>query len=825
MSIDTSKLRSPSAMQGEKFIFLAGLLGLLLIMFGKLFTGDAVLFTTDGNVGQIQLAKTCLPRSLLGNWNDTVLAGVPQNAMSSAFMPLLMLMPVQLFANLLYPLYLFSASMFLALFLRERGCRWPSVGVGVLTALFLGSNFTLLYAGHQGKFTVLMYAALSLWLLELGTKRKSQLLLVSAGAALGFMFTEQPDVALLFAAAIGLYGLHALWREGVRGSRAWMRLLTPLIIAGAIPFGLTAYESYHDNIKGTAIEQQDALKKWAFATQWSWPPEETIDFVAPGYMGWRSGEQEGPYWGRMGGAEEQGMRNFKLENQYLGLIPLALAVMGAMAAWRRRELALETRSALRFWAILVTISFLLALGKYFPLYWLFFKLPFVSSIRNPNKFLQVFQFGLGILAAHGMDVLLTAGITGKKETNDPSAWLRKFTWVLIALGGVFALWMLGSLAAWNGSVRQFLDNGWGAFAEIIVRNRFLALAHAAGFAFIAAGFIHGIRGALRCPGSRLAPALAWALVLIVAADAAWLSRNYVKPFPMSFFELNEPLKILQTVNSENRTALVTKDSFYNTWLTYQFPFHNIRCTEIPQMPRMPEDYQRFLTTLNPNLIRKWQLCAVSTVLAPIEMWQSIQKDANLRSAFELLYSFNVAQGTNMTIQTIPGTAERTGAHCVLRFTAAAPRFILTRNWRVMPDDEALKTLANTGINPFDTTLISPDTAEGLLPCAETKGATAEVTAREIESGHAVVSASCEQACMLRFAERFNPNWIVRVDGRRQPLRRVDFLFQGVLLEPGLHEIRFDYRPANLTQYVQLASLLALAAALAIGMRTLLRKRI
>ena len=57
-----------------------------------------------------------------------------------------------------------------------------------------------------------------------------------------------------------------------------------------------------------------------------------------------------------------------------------------------------------FWASFVAL--LLSFGKYFPLYRLFYMLPMVSSIRNPNKFLQVFQIAAGILAAGGLDVIL-----------------------------------------------------------------------------------------------------------------------------------------------------------------------------------------------------------------------------------------------------------------------------------------------------------------------------------------------------------------------------------------------------------------------------------
>ena len=819
--MESAKQNSSKPLPGEKFLFLAGLAGLILVLFGKLFAGDSVLFNTDANLGQIQLAKSFLPRS---RWaaGTTLSAGVPQHTMSSMFIPLLMIMSAQLWANLLYPAYLFSAALFFALFLRERGCSWPSAAMGVMTALFLGSNFTLLYAGHQGKFTVLMFASLSLWLIERGARRRSSLLLAAAGAALGFMFPEQPDVALLFAGAIGLYALHAMRREGVRRAREWLRLLAPLIASAAIPFGISAHGAYLDYIRGASNEEQDPSQKWAFATQWSWPPEETIDFIAPGYMGWRSGEPDGPYWGRMGGAKEQGMRNFKLENQYLGLVPLALALICATAAWRRREFMPGEKADLRFWSILAGACFLLALGKYFPLYWLLFKLPLFSSIRNPNKFLQVFQLALGILAAHGMNTLLTFGVAEKKETSAPFAWIGKFKWGLLGFGGFLALWMLGALAVWDGSVQQFRAEGWGAFAEIIVRNRFLALAHAAGLAFVATGIIHAMRAPPRNSGSRMAPALAWALVLVVAADAAWLSRHYVKPSPMSFFALNEPLATVLKANREGRTAMATREGFYNTWLTFHFPYHGIRCTEIPQMPRMPEDYRRFLTALNDQPMRKWQLCAVSTVMAPVGIWNNIQKEPALRAAFKLLYSYNIAKQHDMTIQTVPASQEQPGAHCVLEFLPAAPRFMLVKDWRVMPDDDAVRTLADPAVNPFNTILVSPDTADGLPPGGGEKGADTKVVPKELASGHAVVSASCETPCILRFSERFTRHWTVRVDGRRQKLRRVDFLFQGVFLEPGLHEVSFDYRPPNLTQYVQLAALAAWATALALGFFALLR---
>ena len=50
------------------------------------------------------------------------------------------------------------------------------------------------------------------------------------------------------------------------------------------------------------------------------------------------------------------------------------------------------------------VTLLLSFGKFFPLYGLFYQLPVVSSIRNPNKFLQIFQLALAVLTAFGVSL-------------------------------------------------------------------------------------------------------------------------------------------------------------------------------------------------------------------------------------------------------------------------------------------------------------------------------------------------------------------------------------------------------------------------------------
>ena len=75
-----------------------------------------------------------------------------------------------------------------------------------------------------------------------------------------------------------------------------------------------------------------------------------------------------------------------------------------------------------------------------------------------------------------------------------------------------------------------------------------------------------------------------------------------------------------------------------------------------------------------------------------------------------------------------------------------------------------------------------------------------------------LKVSTTRPAFLRLAERRDADWKAVVDGRgRKPLG-CDYLFQGVYVKPGVHEVRFAYRPPVTLLLLELAGLLAMAAA-------------
>jgi hypothetical protein len=396
-----------------------------LLIFNAMLNPGNILFSTDDPLGNIVQGKAQMPYCFIGSWSDSPFFGTGFRQLPLSWNSFwLLLLPPTMFKNWFHALNLAGGSIFLALFLRERGLGLSAQMMGALTAFWLGSNLTLVFASHYLKYSTMFLAMLVLWTVPRAVRQRSLAWSVIAGAGIGFMMLEQQDVAIFIGIFLAAFALYEFVRFEGLNFKASAVCFAPMLVSALLISGPAMIASYVTIIGASKDKStvdvtggaESPREKWEFTTQWSWPPEESIDFIAPGYMGWRSNEPAGPYWGRMGrsaGWEKtgQGFMNFKLENHYLGAIPVFLALFATCAAMIRKranDQSIESgvRSEIIFWTCAAVISLLLAFGKFFPLYVLFYQLPLVSSIRNPNKFFHVFQISMGILAAYGLDIII-----------------------------------------------------------------------------------------------------------------------------------------------------------------------------------------------------------------------------------------------------------------------------------------------------------------------------------------------------------------------------------------------------------------------------------
>ena len=671
-----------------------------------------------------------------------------------------------------------------------------------MAAVWLGSNFTLLYPGHAHKPVVVLFFICSL-LPVVRAAAGSIPHAVIWGGCIGLMFVQQPDVALFFALFAGAYFVFLLWnKQGFKPLR-WFKVLVPAgVVAFIFAVGplLGGYEQY---VKGAAqMQEGDPKAKWNYVTQWSVPPDEVIDFIAPGYFGLRSNEPAGPYWGRTGQSADwektkQGFRNFKLESTYIGFIPVAFALFALFACRRSKH-----RAEILFWAGAALVALLLSFGRYFPLYALFFKLPAVNNIRNPNKFIQVFQVCLAILSAYGFDALWHSrgkGGTGA-EKGSP---VRAFFWTLLGIVFVLGLGALVLALGQQSGISGFVADGWPRdAAEIMVKNRAVALGYATGMAFIVLVVFALFTFRKFVAFFRYRNIIGALLVLVVAADVVKLSKHYVKEMPRSYIEANVLTGFLKANLGEQRVALLSQDGVNNIWITYLFPYNRIPTFNFTDMPRMANDYTEFLSAGQRNPLNMWRFSSVKYLLAPAGMEPQLAP-AGCRKV--LNYALQGAGNGEFKVVAYPN-----GPFAVYELQGSLPRFALFAGSEKVADEQVLPS-ALTDLSkvylPSDST----------LPELTGKGLGGQVEMISSRPGRVKLKVMASAPSILRVAEKYNPDWKAKVDGKAVIVERVDYLCQGVFIPAGEHEVALRYAPGRLYFYLQCSGMVLLLGALVMGL--------
>lgn len=394
-------------------------------------------------------------------------------------------------------------------------------------------------------------------------------------------------------------------------------------------------------------------------------------------------------------------------------------------------------------------------------------------------------------------------------TKSASRWPMWFFYAVLVLVLIMALRALAIMSDFNAFSYRLSSMGWGKFAEVIIGNKIQALWHAA-FMTVCAGVFIWLFSGNRLRNQYVRQTAQWLLVVLIAADAFLLSRHYIKTMPMKALEENDVIRILKSDPTARRVALMTQDGFYNLWLTYLFPYHGIKTVNVTQMPRMPADYKKFFEAVGQNPLRFWQLSAVGFVLAPAQAWGQFQNDPAMKDAFELVFAYNV-KPTDLFVEVIPATAEQPGQHVIMRLLKPAPRFALIGRWEIADDAEALRRLGAADYRLFEKVMIAPENAAN-LPKSTGSDECGQVQVLEYKPGQIRMRVSTSCPAILRVADKYDPDWRACIDGKPANIFRADFLFQGVYLDAGMHEVFLEYAPAKWPLFIQGLGFFVFAAA-------------
>lgn len=316
-----------------------------------------------------------------------------------------------LFAHeLKYALSAYLSALALAWFLRGRGLS-PLAAYGA--ALFLGFSgywLTLFSAGHAGWFVWMSYGVFAFGLIDRAVSTAQWRYWLLLGVVVAWAGFEQPDLWYLFSLLTAAYLVFRL----VEARRfPWTRILAS---AGVfVVVSLPNFLSFSDVLAGreaqisgnseAAASQED---RWTFVTNWSLPPSEAAEFVVPRLNGDTScpvalsvNSKDGLrlYRGALGRPKDAADGNYRQHSLYLGLVTLIFAVVGIFSG-KRREVW--------FFAIAAVVCFLLSLGRHCEwVYRCFYVLPLGDSIRCPVKWHHLTEFCVAVLAAYGIERILS----------------------------------------------------------------------------------------------------------------------------------------------------------------------------------------------------------------------------------------------------------------------------------------------------------------------------------------------------------------------------------------------------------------------------------
>jgi len=636
---------------------------------------------------------------------------------------------------------------------------------GALTgaALFGLSGFVWAHLIHTSMTNALISVPLAFWALEVAWDG-GRLRGVGLGAlALACqVFAGHLQDTILTGGALGLY---ATCRAATAANlRARVKAVGFVALLGALGVAVSAVQWVPSKNLLDRSPRTGGLT-WEKITYGSWSPELLPTLVVREAYGTVARDTDWP----------DGYYPYHEMNTYLGVIGLALAVVGAGAS-RDRWVA--------SWIILAGVGCLFMLGRYSALFDYMNWVPVVGSSRIPVRYHLWVSLAVAALAAVGVDRLARPG----RVRLGPAAWL-----VGILVAGSIAIAAYLYLPAWTEYRR------WNT-AEYREHFRWLGRELAVGVARTAALGLAAwalISRAAKEPEARRRARRMAPVPLLVIADLLGSHLADVPTIDPRFW--TEPPESARRILADPGTIRV-------------FGVAEKSAAE-PGFASRPVDFFEVRDTLAWSLPPIWGLRSAMehTPIYPRRMETYHEHAGPGLARFETEGVTHIV--TARPIPGFPGPVERAGSAAIHRVPAAQPRARLMGRPRYVADEAgAARGLDEMGPAIRDRLIVEDPTR----PMPE--DAIADGSARiAVDLPERVeVEVDAKAAAYLVLADTFDPGWSSTVDGRPAPIRPAFSGFRAVFVRAGTHRVVFTYEPAGFRSGLALtaAGLLGVLACLA-----------
>lgn len=318
-------------------------------------------------------------------WNPYIFSGTPflggfQSALLYPPNLLFTCLPLVDAINYSIALHVFLGGVFMYLWASHRGLHPLSCFLSAVLFMFCGAHFLHIYQGHLCNLCGIIWVPLILlgidgWL----DSRKPAWCCLGIFAVSLQILAGMPQYVFYTAVTAVIYSALRLVRS--QGRLAACGGLV-LIYAGAAAVTavqlLTGLQASSETLRGAGLSYE-------FASMYSFPPENFLTFLVPGFFGDMT---TSPYWGRCSLWEM---------SVFMGVTGFVLAIYGAVKGDARRR---------SFCATMAVILFIFALGKHTPLFdFLYRWVPEFDKFRGNSKFALPASVFMILLAGIGYDRL------------------------------------------------------------------------------------------------------------------------------------------------------------------------------------------------------------------------------------------------------------------------------------------------------------------------------------------------------------------------------------------------------------------------------------
>ncbi|MCX7984587.1 MAG: YfhO family protein [Bacteroidetes bacterium] len=583
---------------------------------------------------------------------------------------------------------------------------------------------------------------------------------------------------------VGIFVVYFFVRSLLTKNSPWgvFRAAATFTIAALLAIAMTAdqyfqtYEYSKYSIRGTSplLEQTTSEKTqpassggldYNYATNWSFAPSEMLTFLIPSAYGFGNYTYKGiltrnqpirinTYFGP---------QPFVDSPQYMGILVFLLGVLGF---WKFRK-----DPFIQFSAIVVVVSLLISFGKEFPFFYdlLFYYFPYFNKFRVPSMILILVQLFFPILAAYGLNWLVTAPNTLPD--------FQKKRWRILAYSTVGVALLSFIARDVFISIYQLIvpqASVYEKFSQAFGSNTFV------------------LDELYRTITTMVSTDITVALVLIAVSSIALL-YYWNKKVSLSFFII-----------------IIISLTIFDLWRINEKPKEPLPKNKLQETFSTP-DYVAFLQKYDTTLYRVLEFENGHPPYNNALAYWRIQnaygyhgaKMRQIQDAFDVIGLGNPLLWGLMNVRYVISDQPDSSSlfiplfkgqrHYVYLNRAHLPRAFFVNRYRVASALDILTNIKNLTFDPTDVAFVLEDPKLSIDP--PTPAASVEYTHYGIQDLELRVKATGNN--LLFLSESWYPaGWKAFIDNKELPIYRLNYMFRGIVVPPGDHLIRMVFEPQS-----------------------------